>query len=299
MKFINYYKILNLTSDVSAKEIKKAYYSHAKKYHPDVDAESNKIYLLNEAYHILSCPDKRKEYDLQFSRVKVESFLKINFYPSDLLLGTKKITYNRKIKCDDCGGIGNIILKGENEPCPLCGGSGRIIFENSEQITESQDCHLCGGTGNMLHEKCSSCHGEGVIIVQNNIELDFSEITKNRVLISEKGDFSTTTDCYSDLIVDMIFTEESLCRIVGEDLIFDFQCPVFDVILEKEKTVMHGDQKICTVKLMGNGDYNIIDPVRISYFGGLLNFRLNIIPEFSKTLSDAQKDILEKMLTDG
>ncbi len=299
MKFINYYKILNVSSDASASEIKKAYYLHAKKCHPDIDAESNKIYLLNEAYNILSCIEKRAEYDLKFSRVKSETFLTINFYPGDILIGYKRIIYNRKTKCEDCSGIGNIILKGENETCPLCGGCGRIIFEKPEQITETQDCHLCGGTGNMLYEKCSSCNGAGVNIVESNIELDLAKIMSNRVIFSEFGDFSKTSDSNSDLIINLIYTEEPTCRISGEEFIMDFKCPVFDVILEKELNVKYGDHKICTVKLLGNGEYRIIEQFKIFYYGNNLDFRLNIVPEFTKILNDKQKDIIEKIILNG
>ena len=63
----DYYKILEIDSAADVAEIKKAYKKLAIKYHPDRNpddtAASEKMSLLNEAYAVLSNPDKRREYD--------------------------------------------------------------------------------------------------------------------------------------------------------------------------------------------------------------------------------------------
>lgn len=62
----DFYKILNIPKTASQKEIKKAYYQLAKKYHPDTnkDPESAKKFQeVSEAYECLSDENKRKEYD--------------------------------------------------------------------------------------------------------------------------------------------------------------------------------------------------------------------------------------------
>src|SRR3954470_14232789 len=66
-EFIDYYKILGITKDASAEDIKKAYRKLARKYHPDLnpnDAEAHKTFQqINEANEVLSDPEKRKKYD--------------------------------------------------------------------------------------------------------------------------------------------------------------------------------------------------------------------------------------------
>lgn len=66
---MNYYQILNVQRNASTKEIKKHYYSLAKKYHPDKhNGDLNKceeFKLLSEAYTTLSNPKKRFIYDLK------------------------------------------------------------------------------------------------------------------------------------------------------------------------------------------------------------------------------------------
>ncbi|VDD91265.1 unnamed protein product [Enterobius vermicularis] len=62
----DYYEILGLKKGASAKEIKKAYYQLAKKYHPDVNKEKDanvKFQEVSEAYEVLSDDTKRAQYD--------------------------------------------------------------------------------------------------------------------------------------------------------------------------------------------------------------------------------------------
>lgn len=68
MIFKDYYKILGLDNNrVSADEIKYAYREQAKKYHPDINSESDfseeRFKDINEAYKVLSDATSRRKYD--------------------------------------------------------------------------------------------------------------------------------------------------------------------------------------------------------------------------------------------
>jgi len=67
MDFIDYYKVLEISKDASAADIKKAYRKLARKYHPDINPDDKeaqqKFQRINEANAVLSDSEKRKKYD--------------------------------------------------------------------------------------------------------------------------------------------------------------------------------------------------------------------------------------------
>jgi DnaJ-domain-containing protein 1 len=63
-----YYKILGLPRSATPDDIKSAYRKLALKYHPDINPDNKeaeeKFKEINEAYKILSDPQKRRQYDM-------------------------------------------------------------------------------------------------------------------------------------------------------------------------------------------------------------------------------------------
>jgi len=69
MKYIDYYEALGVPRTATEKEIKTAYRKLARQHHPDLHqgdakkAAEEKFKIINEAYEVLSDPDKRSKYD--------------------------------------------------------------------------------------------------------------------------------------------------------------------------------------------------------------------------------------------
>ena len=66
MDYKDYYATLGVKKDASQDEIQKAYRKLARKFHPDVNKDSQaevKFKEIGEAYEVLKDPDKRKRYD--------------------------------------------------------------------------------------------------------------------------------------------------------------------------------------------------------------------------------------------
>lgn len=68
MEYQDYYERLGVDRKATQKQIKQAYRKLARQYHPDVNpndaSAQDKFKQINEAYEVLSDPEKRKKYDL-------------------------------------------------------------------------------------------------------------------------------------------------------------------------------------------------------------------------------------------
>ncbi len=81
----SHYDLLGLRPNASVQEIRRAYRDLSKLYHPDTTAldsaiATQKFQALNEAYAVLSSPEKRLRYDYQrgYSRISVMQPLSAN-----------------------------------------------------------------------------------------------------------------------------------------------------------------------------------------------------------------------------
>ncbi len=167
----DYYEILNVSRDASQDEIKSSFRSLAKKYHPDLNPDDKeaeqKFKEINEAYEVLSDPDKRRRYDT-FGHAGVNG----------------QGGYSQ-----DFGGFGDIfddifdIFGGgfsqtsSRRRGPVRGADLRYnldlefmeaVFgvEKEIQIRKTEQCETCDGTGvkpGSSKETCSKCHGTGEV----------------------------------------------------------------------------------------------------------------------------------------
>ena len=94
----NYYEILEINKNASPEIIEKAYKTLVKKYHPDLQEDhlknkyEEKIKVINEAYEILSKPEKREKYNLnlkEISEIDYNNLYNENLYLKDELNNLK------------------------------------------------------------------------------------------------------------------------------------------------------------------------------------------------------------------
>ncbi|XP_026715012.1 dnaJ homolog subfamily A member 3, mitochondrial, partial [Athene cunicularia] len=195
----DYYQVLGVPRTATQKEIKKAYYQLAKKYHPDTNKDDpkakEKFSQLAEAYEVLSDEVKRKQYDAygtasfdpgatgagagrQYwssgpSIDPEELFRKIFGEFSGSPFGDfqnvfdqpqeyiMELTFTQAAK-----GVNKQIVVNINDSCERCNGKGH------EPGTKAQHCHYCSGTGMetintgpfVMRSTCRRCGGRGSII---------------------------------------------------------------------------------------------------------------------------------------
>ncbi|XP_062999190.1 dnaJ homolog subfamily A member 3, mitochondrial [Elgaria multicarinata webbii] len=193
----DFYQILGVPRTASQKEIKKAYYQLAKKYHPDTNKEDpkakEKFSQLAEAYEVLGDEFKRKQYDTygaagfdagsagsgqqywrggpsvdpeelfrkifgEFSGSPFGDFHTVFDQPQEYIM---ELTFNQAAK-----GVNKEIVVNINDACQRCDGKGH------EPGTKVQHCHYCNGTGMetintgpfVMRSTCRRCGGRGSVM---------------------------------------------------------------------------------------------------------------------------------------
>jgi molecular chaperone DnaJ len=197
----DYYEILGVSRDASPEEIKKAFRKLARKYHPDVNPNNKEIEEkfkeVNEAFSVLSDPEKRSQYDqfghAAFAGKPFEGFKGFSFEDlfSDFGFGDifdifsefrergarrypeagADLKYDLTITLEDAfNGLVKRINIPRFEDCENCNGSG------IEPGTHPKKCSRCDGSGEIKEVKrfgftqfvnittCRKCNGSGKII---------------------------------------------------------------------------------------------------------------------------------------
>ena len=185
----DYYGVLGVSKTATDEELKKAYRKMAKKYHPDANADNKaeaekKFKEVNEAYEVLSDPQKRKMYD-QFGTVDPGA----GFGGAGGPFGGGNGYYSyTSTGWDDFGDLGDIFSSffggsfggqrsSRRNNAPRKGEdinlNVEITFEEAFKgvekeiiITRQETCNICNGTGakpgtNPI--KCNVCGGTGQV----------------------------------------------------------------------------------------------------------------------------------------
>jgi molecular chaperone DnaJ len=193
----DYYEILGVPRSASLEDLKGAFRRLARQYHPDVnkspDAEEQ-FKEINEAYAILSDPDKRAAYD-RFGHAGVRGmggapdFTTVDFDFGDILgeifgfggmgRGSRRtrnaprrgrdLEYYLDLNFEEAVfGATKEVEVSRDEVCSTCSGSG------AEPGTSASRCATCGGRGEVRQSisglpivqvvTCPTCQGRGEVI---------------------------------------------------------------------------------------------------------------------------------------
>lgn len=276
------YKILEIDKNATDSDIKKAYRSMAKKYHPDRNPDDKdseqKFKDVAEAYEVLSNPDNRARYNSNgydnykagpksgfansaqaFSeffhsmhaqqeneRLKRQNTIvqKIVLNMDEVYNGVvKKFKYNRSIKCNTCNGRG-----GENVVrCEVCNGHGvqsRIIETQAGRMQETTTCNSCNGRGFKIGAVCNRCNGATLIKNYETLELEigYSAMPNQRMMVHNKGHYYN--DGTGERYGDMIIVIE-----INQDkfTIIENYGLISKVDIPYEKMVLGGEFMFVTV----------------------------------------------------
>ncbi len=208
----DYYAVLGIPRNATADEIKRAYRKMARQYHPDLNHEPDaeeRFKEINEAYEVLSDPEKRAMYD-RYGTVEPgmggfggfsdpfdlfnEIFSGLGGFGTrrgaprrgnDLRVEveitfeeaargvTKEIAVRRRERCPTCRGTG-AAPGSRPDRCPECRGTGqvrRVQHTFLGSFVNIVTCPRCGGTGTIIRQPCPDCNGSGYVYVTRRLSV--------------------------------------------------------------------------------------------------------------------------------
>jgi len=239
--FKDYYQILNVDRKATNKEIKAAYHTAARKYHPDMHIKSEKAAAeekfkeINEAYEVLGDPEKRSKYDL----IGKETTSVQESQASPNVAGQERDTWSQA----DTGGFSDFFesLYGRKEPNGFTGRYGQpkgmqgddLESEISLRLEEAYHggqktlrlsskgiCPVCGGTGTVSQRICQSCGGRGY---KNNVKTLDVKIPAgikegNKIRLKGQGGEGTGGGECGDLMLTIKILPHALFTLKGNNV---------------------------------------------------------------------------------
>ncbi|MGB2693403.1 MAG: molecular chaperone DnaJ [Thermodesulfobacteriota bacterium] len=258
MTSVDYYEVLEIERSANHEEIKRSYKRLAFEYHPDRNPDNtqaeDKFKEINEAYQILSDPDKRARYD-SFGHISSDGMFSDQDFGGggfndifgnlfeevfnagrtraqkgrDLRYGLE-ITFEESIEgsekelkipkhtlCPDCDGSG--AAPGGETVCIDCGGRGELTYSQGF-LAIKRACPSCSGTGKQITKRCPNCRGEKLIKTEHNVKVKIpAGITdESRLRIRGEGEIGFYGGPEGDLYIEINVQEHPLFKRDREDL---------------------------------------------------------------------------------
>jgi molecular chaperone DnaJ len=184
----------------------------------------------------------------------------------------KKIRVTSHDECTTCHGSG-AHSKDDVKTCTQCGGSGSVIVEQQSLFgrTRTQtSCPRCNGKGKEVTKKCNTCHGEGTVSQNKEIEVSVPKgiDTGQQIRLEGYGNKGFNGGPAGDLYILFDVKNHPLYERHGDDLVIEIPITFAQAALGDSIKVPtpHGDVKLkvpagtqsqTTFRLRGKGAPNV------------------------------------------
>jgi DnaJ-class molecular chaperone len=283
MDYKDYYKILGIARGASADDIKKAFRKLARKYHPDVNPGNKlaeeKFKEINEAYEVLSDPEKRQKYDTLGPNWQEQ------FGPSpaggprrratsqSTRTGGRSFSYefdsNGPSNFSDFfdtlfgrGGVRQDIRKraGDNieQPVEISFQEAYLGGSRTFNIQSTEVCPVCQGTGEVSGRVCSNCAGQGMVPRNKRIQVKIPAGVDNgsRIRVAGEGQPGIGGAPRGDLFLVISVKPDPTFERKGDDLYVDVPVELAEAMLGGEVAVPTPDGRrlLLTIPLETQND---------------------------------------------
>ncbi len=328
----NYYEILGVGIDSTDTEIKCAYRKLARKYHPDINKDSDaieKFKSITTAYETLSNPKDREQYNIlngffktektQTSSQKAEHEYNQNKEKYSDTANTPKTDYVKKEKNRDRS-ILKILKywfarlkkikktkdnhkpkKGDNittdiaiTPEEVLTGSKRII-----NVRTTHACPKCLGHKFVNGSKCSECNGKGEITKTKKITVTIPKGIKDgaKLRLKSEGANGKNGGANGDLYINIKIETKTQIHFDKLNIYYNVPITPYEAALGEEITIPAFDGKI-KLKLPPNtcsGQKFRIAKQGIKKNGKIGDLIITVSIEFSHDLSEDEIKLYKEL----
>ena len=250
MEYKDYYKVLGVSKNASAEDIKKAFRKMARKYHPDVNPGDKKSEArfkeINEAYEVLSDAGKRRKYDMLGPNWQ-DRF----GYPSGA--GRRTTNFRGSPMDYNSTGFSDFFEALFGRPTATSRKTGEDIEQQVEvtlqeaysggmrafNIQSSETCPVCRGTRVVAGRSCTNCNGQGMLARSKRIQVKIPPGVDNgsKIRVAGEGQPGSGGGPRGDLFLVISVKPDLLFERKGDDLYSDIDVDLVTAILGGEVAV--------------------------------------------------------------
>lgn len=303
----DYYAILGVPKTASQEEIKKAYHKLALQYHPDRNpgnkSAEEKFKEINEAYAVLSDPEKRKKYDMLGATGFGEQFSQEDIFRN---FDFQSILEELGLHMGGGGIFDSLFGRGSRT-----GRRARVQWDWTQPSGQR-----ASPKGQDIEEEVNISFYESVfggerVVSIPTLDGGFEKVTVRippgvtsgkRLRVKGKGGFSPFGGQRGDLYLKVVVAEDPVFKREGNDLICEVRVPLSVLVLggmvdvptlEGKKTikVQPGTQVGARLRLKGFGVPNSS--------GERGSLYAKVVPIIPSKVSDKIKRLFEELAKEG
>ena len=213
---------------------------------------------------------------------------------------TKKLSYTRIKKCDECDGTG-AATPDDLKTCDLCNGTGQVRESRRmgfSQFVTVKSCPKCRGRGSEVTKKCTGCNGKGEIREKSSVTVEIPKGVEDGAALRYRN-MGEYAEQYGDLYVIIRVKPHPRFTRQGSDILHTVVISLPDAVLgtEIEVPTLYGKE---SVAIPSGTQYN--DEVRLKRKGlpgsGLFGKGDQIVRvqvTVPKTLSKEERELYNKL----